>query len=98
MSATAPSRRRRPVSQATDVVNVIAESPKSLQASLDRAEAQTRAAAAMDRRGIRITRRSVSLYTVETTPDVPYGITEELDRWHGPHVTWPRAAGDVGAL
>ncbi|WP_309484112.1 hypothetical protein [Pseudarthrobacter sp. NS4] len=78
-------------------LQVIAESQESLQDGLDRAVEQVRAAAAPgDRRGILIIRRSRSLFTVEASTDVPYGIMLEKDRWHRPSLT--RSMEDLGAL
>jgi hypothetical protein len=97
MTATA-SPRRLPARRAVDVINVIAHSPESLEAALDHAEAQVRTAAVTDRRGTRITRRSVSLFTVEAAADVPHGTTVEIDCWQRPTGTRPRAAGDEAVL
>ncbi|MDP9890121.1 hypothetical protein [Pseudarthrobacter enclensis] len=68
---------------APEVLHVVAQDAESLQNGLDDAVQQLRAAAmAGDRRGILITRRSRSLFTVEASRDVPYGTTLENDRWH----------------
>lgn len=76
-------------------LQVVAENPASLQDSLDRAVEQIRAAAAPgDRRGILITRRSRSLFTVEASTEAPYGTTLEKDRWHRPPVQSSPDAGD----
>ncbi|MGM9473796.1 hypothetical protein ACS5PJ_17555 [Pseudarthrobacter sp. YS3] len=73
------------VRYAHGIVTVIAEDPDAVQHGLDRAVEQIRAAAGRgDQRGILITRRSRSLFTVEATPDVPYGLTMEKDRWYRP--------------
>lgn len=67
------------------ILQIVAEDPRSLQDDLDRAVEQIRAAAVSgDRRGILVTRRSRSLFTVEASSDVPHGIIREKDRWHRP--------------
>lgn len=69
--------------QAPEVLQVVAKDPKSLEDDLDRAVEQIRAAAVPgDRRGVLITRRSRSLFTVEASNDVPPGTILEKDRWH----------------
>ncbi|MDQ6752915.1 MAG: hypothetical protein M3017_05780 [Actinomycetota bacterium] len=89
----------KPVCPAPGILHVVAETPKSLQDGLDRAVEQIReAAAAEDRRGILITRRSRSLFTVEASTDVPRGTTLEKDRWHRPAVTARIGAGDEAGL
>lgn len=98
MTATAPDART-PVWQAPGVLHVLAQSPETLQDGLDRAVEQVRAAAvAGDRRGILITCRSRSLFTVEASIDVPYGTTLEKDRWHRPAGTLSTAAGEEAGL
>lgn len=73
------------VRNARGILTVVAEDPDAVQDGLDRAVEQIRAAAGpVNGRGILITRRSQSLFTVEATPDVPYGMTMEKDRWHRP--------------
>ncbi len=75
--------------QAPEVLQVVAEDPKSLQDDLDRAVEQILATAMpRDRRGVLVTRRSLSLFTVEASNDVPPGTILEKDRWHRP-VTHP---------
>lgn len=65
------------------VLHVIAEDHESLQDGLDQAVLHIRnAASPIDVRGILITRRSRTLFTVEASTDVPYGTTLEKDRWH----------------
>lgn len=61
----------------------VAEDAWTLQDELDAAVNVVRKQAGQhDRRGILITRRSRSLFTVELTTAVPYGMTVERDRWH----------------
>ena len=96
MNTAAPSPHARPGT--TDAVDVIANNPESLQADLNRAVAQIRATAAMDGRGIRVTRRSASLFTVEAAADVPYGMTVENDSWQRPTSARPSTAGEEAAL
>jgi hypothetical protein len=96
LPATAP-HHRPPARPATAVVNVIAHSSTYLQTALDSAEAQVRAAIA-DRTGVRITRRSVSRFTVEAASDVPHGTTVEIDCWQRLAGTLPQAAGDEAVL
>lgn len=82
---------------APGVLHVIAENPEALQAQLDAAVLQLRQTAPNDRlRGILVTRRSRSLFTVETTTDVPYGTTMEKDRWHR-HAVPPTTRNGDGA-
>lgn len=72
-----------PARSAPGVVRVLARNPSSLQDELTKAVEQVRDAAdAGDRRGILITRRSRSLFTVEASATVDYGTTLEKDRWH----------------
>lgn len=62
---------------------VVAEDAWTLQDELDAAVNVVRKQAGQnDRRGILVTRRSRSLFTVELTTAVPYGMTMERDRWH----------------
>lgn len=82
MNAPAPERSE-PDWHRPGVLHVIAESPEALQDGLDAAVLQLREAVTNERpQGILITRRSRSLFTVETSADVPYGTTIEKDRWH----------------
>ncbi len=91
MNAPAPERSE-PDRRGPGVLHVIAESPDALQDGLDAAVLQLRETATNDRpQGILITRRSRSLFTVETSTEVPYGTTIEKDRWHRQVV--PRATG-----
>jgi hypothetical protein len=96
MNAAAPHLRTGRGTAAA--VDVIANSPESLQVELNRAVAQIRATGALGGRGIRVTRRSASLFTVEAAADVPYGMTVENDSWQRPTSARPRTAGDEGAL
>lgn len=76
---------RVPLRLSPRAVNVVAADPASLQEQLDSAVEQLRsAAAAGDPRGVLVTRWSWSLFTVEASADVPYGITLEKDRWRRP--------------
>lgn len=85
--------------QAPGVLQVIAENPAALQDQLDAAVLQLRQTAANDHpRGILVTRRSRSLFTVETSPDVPYGTTEEKDRWQRHVVPTETGAGYEAGL
>ena len=94
MIATAPDAPT-PARQGPGLLQVVAENPGALQDGLDRAVEELLAAAtAGDRRGILITRRSQSLFTVEPSNDVPYGTVLEKDRWHRHAVTRPAGAGD----
>lgn len=71
-----------PPPQATSLLHVIADNPESLQDGLERAVLQLRKMVqAGDTRGILITRRSKSLFTVEASAEVPFGTTMERDRW-----------------
>lgn len=71
-----------PPPQRLGLLHVIADNPGSLQDGLDQAVLQLREAAQVDDRcGILITRRSMSLFTVEVSAEVPYGTTLEKDRW-----------------
>lgn len=82
-------------SHAPEVVHVIADSPEALQDGLDTAVLQLREAPGNGQpQGILITRWSRSLFTVETSSDVPFGTTIEKDRWrrHAPTAT---RAGDM---
>lgn len=91
MTDTGPAARIQLRPDSSGFLHVVAEDPKSLQDGLDSAVAQIRASAAGgDRRGILITRRSRSLFTVEASTDVPYGTTQEKDRWHRPTSTSAR--------
>jgi hypothetical protein len=81
-----------------DAVDVIANSPESLQAGLNLAVARVRPFAAMDGHGIRVTRRSASLFTVEAVADVPYGMTVEEDSWQRPTSTRARARVNRAAV
>jgi hypothetical protein len=92
------SNLRRPARGTAEGVDVIANSPDSLQTDLDRAVAQIRSAAAEAGRGIRVTRRSASLFTVEAAADVPCGITVENDSWQRPTSTRAQATLDKAAL
>ncbi|MDJ0356634.1 hypothetical protein [Paenarthrobacter sp. PH39-S1] len=96
---TAVPDARMPVRpEAPGFLHVVAENPVALQNELDRAVEQVRVtAAAGERCGILIARRSRSLFTVEASADVPYGTTLEQDRWHRPARTPPTAAGDEAA-
>lgn len=68
--------------QAREVLQVVAEDPTSLQDDLNRAVEQIRETAVPgDRRGILVTRRSRSLFTVEASTEVPQGTILERDRW-----------------
>ncbi|MEW1808871.1 hypothetical protein [Pseudarthrobacter sp. NPDC080039] len=59
---------------------------------------QLRAAAGPgDRRGVLVTRRSQSLFTVEASVRVPHGTTLEEDRWFRPAVYSAVGAGDGAA-
>lgn len=65
------------------VLHVVVEDPQCIQDDLARAVEQVRGAVTPgDRSGILLTRRGRSLFTVEASPDVPYGTTLERDRWH----------------
>lgn len=77
------------------VLTVVAEDPEAVQDGLDRAVEQIRGAVGpVNPRGILITRRSRSLFTVEATSDVPYGVTMEKDRWHRPGTYSAAETGD----
>lgn len=83
ITANAPPGLQPPPPSAPDVLQVIAEDPQTLQEDLARAVEQIRGSAARgDRRGILLTRRSRSLFTVEPSTDVPFGATLERDRWN----------------
>lgn len=98
MTASAPETCV-PDRKAFEVLQVIARSPKSLQNCLDRAVQHVRQAAlADDFRGILIIRRSETLFTVEASEKVPYGITMESDRWDRRALTAPTSAGQAGTL
>lgn len=72
---------------AHEILTVVAEDPETMQDGLDLAVKQIRAAAGPgDRRGVLVTRRSRSLFTVEVSAGVPYGTTMESDRWSRPAV------------
>lgn len=93
MTATAPDAPT-PARQSPGLLHVVAENPGALQDGLDRAVEELLAAApAGDRRGILITRRSQSLFTVEPSHDTPYGTVLEKDRWHRRAATRPGVAG-----
>lgn len=95
MTANASNTDVAPVWHSPGVVHVIAEDPESLQDGLDQAVQQIRdAVSPEDARGILITRRSRSLFTVERSTDVPYGTTLEKDRWHRRSAASSAAAGD----
>lgn len=80
---SASSGPRSTAPQTPCVLNVVIENPQYMQDDLARAVEQVRGAAPSgDRRGILLTRRGRSLFTVEASPDVPYGTTLERDRWH----------------
>lgn len=65
------------------VLHVVADNQKSLQDEIGRAVDELRGGVEPgDRRGIMVTRRSRSLFTVEVSAGVPYGLTLERDRWH----------------
>jgi hypothetical protein len=96
IAAKAPHQRPS-VRAATGVINAIAHSSSHLQTALDSAEAQVRAAIGA-RSGVRITRRSVSLFTVEAAADVPRGTIVEIDCGQRPAGTLPWAAGDEEVL
>ncbi|ABK05552.1 hypothetical protein ACQQCD_06510 [Pseudarthrobacter sp. J1763] len=74
-----------PLSTAPDspaVRVVVVENPHCLQEDLAVAVKQVRdTAESGDRRGILMTRLGQSLFTVEASPDVPYGTTLERDLW-----------------
>lgn len=77
-----PPTSNGPNRHAPRVLHVVAENPEDLQNGLNAAVVQLRTAATTgDSRGILITRRSRSLFTVEASADVPYGTTIENDRW-----------------
>lgn len=98
MTATAPDAGM-PDWQAPGVLHVIAENPESLQNGLDHAVHQIRETSAPeDPRGILITRRSRSLFTVEASTDVPYGTTLEKDRWHRDTTPASTCSGDEAVL
>lgn len=94
MSAPTPGSSV-PYWYAPGVLHVIAENAEALQSQLNAAVLQLRETAAdNDRRGILITRRSRSLFTVEVSADVPYGTTLEEDRWQRHLLTQPPTWGD----
>lgn len=69
--------------ETTLVRYVNTEDPHRLQEELARAVQEVRENAVPgERRGILLTRHGRSLYTVEASADVPYGITLERDLWH----------------
>lgn len=79
----APSGPLRTGPERSAVRHVVIDNPHCLHDDLARAVEQVRNAAAPgDTRGILLTRRSRSLFTVEASADVPYGTTLERDRWH----------------
>lgn len=88
MTGTAPDARI-PAWHGPGVLHVVAENPHALQDQLDGAVEQIRATGAGDRRGILITRRSRSLFTVEASAEVDYGTTLDRDRWHRRPLTPP---------
>lgn len=81
------------------VLYVITQNPLSLQDELTNAVDQVRRAAKVgDRRGILITRRSQSLFTIEASADVHYGTTLEKDCWHRLDQVHTLAPGERGKV
>lgn len=64
------------------LLHVVADDPESMQNRLDRAVEKLREAAADgNMSGILVTRQSRSVFTVQLSADVPFGLTVEMDRW-----------------
>lgn len=94
----APDNYGLPTCQSRRILHVVAENHESLQDELGHAVEQIQKTAATgDLRGILITRRSQSLFTVEASFDVPYGTTLERDRWHRVAVASSAIAADKAA-
>lgn len=75
---------------------LVIESPGKLQEQLAQAVEQILTTLAPDdRRGILITRRSETSFTVETSSGVPHGTILEQDSWQRPVVTTSRAHTEV---
>lgn len=71
-----------PAGSAEVVFHVVTGKAGNLDEDLNAAVQGAIEAAARYRHGLVLTRHSEALFTVRTSPDVPYGLTIEHDQWH----------------
>jgi hypothetical protein len=72
---------RAEVKADTRSLKVLVPERRFLEVMLDQAVAEVRAASAAEHQGVVVTRHSFKEFTVAVSPEVPYGITLEVDAW-----------------